>query len=96
MRTLIENATIVNEGRKFIGSIVVNNGKITDILHEGEHPRRGNIDARIDAAGLYLIPGVIDDHVHFREPGLTHKATIYSESRAAAQVSTLEVPTRTM
>ena len=95
MRTLIENATIVNEGRKFIGSIVVNNGKITDILHEGEHPRRGNIDARIDAAGLYLIPGVIDDHVHFREPGLTHKATIYSESRAAAAggvTSYMEMP----
>ena len=94
MRILIENATIVNEGKQFIGSIVVNNGKIADILHEGERPKRGNFEI-IDAKGLYLIPGVIDNHVHFREPGLTHKGSIYSESRAAAAggvTSYMEMP----
>ena len=83
MRTLIKNATIVNEGEKFIGSIVINNGKIAEIIHEGEKPRKGEFQI-VDAQGMYLIPGVIDDHVHFREPGLTHKGSIYSESRAAA------------
>lgn len=96
MRILIKNATIVNEGLKFTGSIVVNNGKITEILHEGRHPRRANeIETIVDATGLYLIPGIIDDHVHFREPGLTHKGTIHSESRAAAAggvTSYMEMP----
>ncbi len=83
MRVLIKNATIVNEGERFIGSVIINGKRIAEVL-------RGNIktsrkcDMCIDATGLYLIPGVIDDHVHFREPGLTSKATIFSESRAAA------------
>lgn len=94
MRIVIENATIVNEGEQFVGSIVVNNGKIAEILHQGKRPRQGYIKT-IDAKGLYLLPGIIDDHVHFREPGLTHKGTIYSESRAAAAggiTSYMEMP----
>ena len=83
MRILIKNATIVNEGEKFTGSVVINNGKIAEVLHQEDKPRKGEFQI-IDARGMYLIPGVIDDHVHFREPGLTHKGTIYSESRAAA------------
>ena len=83
MRTLISNPTIVNNGEKFRGSIVVNNGKIVEILRENELPR-AECDEIVEASGMYLIPGVIDDHVHFREPGLTHKANMASESRAAA------------
>lgn len=94
MRTLISNATIVNEGEQFRGSIVVNNERIAEILHGDELPR-AQVDVIIDATGKYLIPGVIDDHVHFREPGLTHKANIHSESRAAAAggvTSYMEMP----
>ena len=94
MRTLISNPTIVNNGERFQGSIVVNNGKITEILRGDELPR-AECDEIIEATGLYLIPGVIDDHVHFREPGLTQKATIATESRAAAAggvTSFMEMP----
>ncbi|MBR3906737.1 MAG: dihydroorotase [Bacteroidaceae bacterium] len=94
MRTLISNPTIVNNGEQFQGSIVVNNGKIAQILRGNELPRT-ECDEIIEATGLYLIPGVIDDHVHFREPGLTEKATIASESRAAAAggvTSFMEMP----
>ena len=94
MRTLISNPTIVNNGEQFRGSIVVNNGKIVEILRNNELPRT-ECDEIIEATGLYLIPGVIDDHVHFREPGLTHKATIATESRAAAAggvTSFMEMP----
>ena len=94
MRTLISNPTIVNNGEQFQGSIVVNNGKIVEILRGDELPR-AECDEIIEATGLYLIPGVIDDHVHFREPGLTHKATMASESRAAAAggvTSFMEMP----
>lgn len=94
MRTLISNATIVNEGEQFRGSIVVNNERIAEILRGDELPR-AQVDVIIDATGKYLIPGVIDDHVHFREPGLTHKANIHSESRAAAAggvTSYMEMP----
>ena len=94
MRTLISNPTIVNNGEQFVGSIVVNDGKIVEILRGNELPR-AECDEIIEATGLYLIPGVIDDHVHFREPGLTHKATIATESRAAAAggvTSYMEMP----
>lgn len=83
MRILIQNATIVNEGERFIGSVLINGKRIAEVLRENEKTSR-KYDQCIDATGMYLIPGVIDDHVHFREPGLTSKATIYSESRAAA------------
>lgn len=82
MRTLIENGTIVNEGRSFLGDLVVDGEQIEEI-YEGKAPR-GIYDQVIDASGCFVLPGVIDDHVHFREPGLTRKADIESESRAAA------------
>ena len=83
MRTLIEHATIVNEGKATKGSVVIENDHITDILKENETPR-GLFDSIVDATGCFVLPGVIDDHVHFREPGLTAKADMESESRAAA------------
>lgn len=82
MRTLIKNGTIVSEGRSFLGDLVVNGEQIEEI-YEGKAPR-GIYDQVIDASGCFVLPGVIDDHVHFREPGLTRKADIESESRAAA------------
>lgn len=93
MRTLIKNGTIVNEGRSFLGDLVVNGEQIEEI-YEGKAPR-GIYDQVIDASGCFVLPGVIDDHVHFREPGLTRKADIESESRAAAfggVTSYLEMP----
>ena len=83
MRTWIHHATIVNEGRKFVGSVVIENEKIAEILENGQTPA-SPCDKEIDATGCYLLPGVIDDHVHFRDPGLTHKADIHTESTAAA------------
>ena len=94
MRILISNPTIVTGGERFVGSIVINDGRIVEILRGNELPR-AECDSIIEATGLYLIPGVIDDHVHFREPGLTHKATIATESRAAAAggvTSYMEMP----
>jgi len=80
---LINNATIVNEGRSFKGNLLIENETIAAI---GKIPSE-KIPANtklIDASGLLLMPGIIDDQVHFREPGLTHKGDIFSESRAAA------------
>lgn len=77
----ISGATIVNEGSIFPGNVLIENGIITDIS-EGDHTPPENAVV-IDASGKYLIPGVIDDQVHFRDPGLTHKGDIYTESRAA-------------
>lgn len=82
MRTLIKNATIVNEGKQFAGSIIIDGDIIADIV-AAEQPD-ASFDKVIDASGCYVLPGVIDDHVHFREPGLTAKADIDSESCAAA------------
>lgn len=93
MKTIIRNATIVNEGRKFIGSVVIEDEMIQQVL-EGDDSTQ-SYDMEIDATGLYLFPGVIDDHVHFREPGLTHKADIASESRTAGAggvTSYMEMP----
>jgi dihydroorotase len=78
---LIVNARIVNEGSIFNGSVWVQNELIKAIFREQDKLPE-NIDI-IDAHGHYLLPGVIDDQVHFREPGLTHKGDIHSESRAA-------------
>ena len=83
MTILIKNGNIVNEGRSFRGDLIVNNDRIEDIF-EGNCAPRGNYDDIIDATGCVVLPGVIDEHVHFREPGLTQKADIESESRAAA------------
>ena len=83
MRQLIEGGTIVNEGRTFDGSIVVD-GKDILAITEGRTRPEVTVDETIDASGCFVLPGIIDDHVHFREPGLTAKADIDSESRAAA------------
>lgn len=82
MKTLISNATIVNEGQSFCGSIVIDNDIICDVLTD--KTPSGNFDRTIDAKGCLVLPGIIDTHVHFREPGLTQKADMESESRAAA------------
>lgn len=84
MGYIIKNATLVNEGTTTLASVVINGDRIEKIFVGGEMPEHvvANYNV-IDAAGLYLLPGIIDEHVHFREPGLTQKADIYSESRAA-------------
>ena len=85
MRINIENATIINSGKEFKGAVSIEDDKIACVQVDGESGSPlPPADQVIDAEGLYLIPGVIDDHVHFREPGLTQKADILSESRAAA------------
>ena len=83
MTTLVKGGTIVNEGRTFNGSLVIEDERITQII-EGNHTPEASYDEVIDASGCFVLPGVIDDHVHFREPGLTEKADMESESRAAA------------
>lgn len=83
MRILIKSGTIVNEDCSVLGDIVITDDIISGVYAEGETPR-GAYDKIVDASGCFVIPGVIDDHVHFREPGLTDKADIKSESRAAA------------
>ena len=83
MRLLIQHGTLVNENNIFDGSIIVEDSKITKIV-EGNTIPNASFDEVIDASGCFVLPGLIDDHVHFREPGLTEKADIDSESRAAA------------
>ncbi|MBR1518191.1 MAG: dihydroorotase [Prevotella sp.] len=83
MNILISGGTIVNEGKTFQGSVLIADGIISDICEYPSTPR-GTFDTTVDATGCFVLPGVIDTHVHFREPGLTHKADIESESRAAA------------
>ena len=88
---LIKSATVVNEDKQFIADILVKDGFIERI----DKQIGAKADKQIDAEGLYLFPGCIDDQVHFREPGLTRKATIYSESRAAVAggiTSFMEMP----
>ena len=82
-KLLIKNATIINDGRTYTGSVLVENELIVSVTegdYQNEAPENTQV---IDASGKILIPGVIDDQVHFRDPGLTHKGDIYSESRAA-------------
>ena len=81
--TWIHNAIIVNEGRQFSGSIVIEGEFIREVL-EGDKAPSHPYDTAIDAKGCYLIPGIIDDHVHFRDPGLTQKADMFTETAAAA------------
>ena len=83
MKTLIYGATIVNEGRSFKGCITLENDLIASVT-EGDALPEGHFDLRLNAEDCVVMPGVIDDHVHFREPGLTAKADLESESRAAA------------
>lgn len=77
---LIKNASIVNEGKIFRGNVLIENELISKIC---ESEINVNADKIIDADGLHLFPGCIDDQVHFREPGLTHKGEIYTEAKAA-------------
>ncbi|WP_010663092.1 dihydroorotase [Marinilabilia salmonicolor] len=93
MKTLIKNATIINQGSSFEGSVLINDRLIEKIFRKED--LLPDADKTIDAEGCYLIPGVIDDQVHFREPGLTHKADIYTESGAAVAggiTSFMEMP----
>lgn len=83
MKTLIYGGIIVNEDRSRYGSLVMENDVIAEVI-EGKEIPCGNYDRKIDATGLFVLPGVIDSHVHFREPGLTAKADIGTESEAAA------------
>ena len=83
MRTVVQGGTIVNEGKTFDGTIIIEDGKITQIIQGHTYPEVSS-DEVIDASGCFVLPGVIDDHVHFREPGLTEKADIDTESCAAA------------
>ena len=78
--TLILNGTLVNENNIFESDILIKDGLIERIDKDLSHL---SVDHVIDATGLHILPGLIDDQVHFREPGLTHKADIYTESRAA-------------
>ena len=92
MSTLIVNAKIVNEGKVFEGDVLIK-GQFIEKL--GKDLQSHAADSIIDAAGKMLMPGAIDDQVHFREPGLTHKATIYTESKAAVAggvTSFMEMP----
>jgi dihydroorotase len=89
----INNATLVNDGTETVGDLLIRDGRIAAI---GAVPATAPApDREIDATGLLLLPGLIDDQVHFREPGLTHKATIATESRAAVAggvTSFMEMP----
>lgn len=79
-RTLIKDAMVVNEGQVQKASILID-GEVIAGIYTSNSPTADNV---IDANGRYLLPGAIDDHVHFRDPGLTHKADMATESRAAA------------
>lgn len=90
-KILIKNANVVNEGKIFSSDVLIENEIIAKV--ESDISTRANLE--IDAQGKFLFPGVIDDQVHFREPGLTHKANIYSESKAAVAggiTSFMEMP----
>ncbi|HPB05109.1 MAG TPA: dihydroorotase [Prolixibacteraceae bacterium] len=92
MKTLIKNVTIVNEGRTFTGSVLIENDLIAGILGNNDQIKA---DITIDASGQLLLPGVIDDQVHFREPGLIHKGEIYTEAKACVAggvTSYMEMP----
>lgn len=92
MNYLIKNARIVNEGEIFFSDVLIENGRISRIEREIDLP--GNC-TEINAEGKVLLPGAIDDQVHFREPGLTHKGEIYTEARAAVAggvTSYMEMP----
>ena len=82
-QTVIKNATIINEGKQFIGSLLIEKEFIKEIYHGSDSFPSHHDAETIDATGLILIPGVIDDQVHFREPGLIHKGSIATESKAA-------------
>ena len=84
MRTVITGGRIVNEGRCFEGTLTIEDERIVEIGEGSNASPSARADAVIDATGCYVLPGIIDTHVHFREPGMTDKADMESESRAAA------------
>ena len=90
---LIKNATIINEGKTLVGDVLIEQGKIVQV---GEMISPKSAETKvIDADGLHLLPGVIDDQVHFRDPGLTHKGDTHTETKAAAAggvTSYIEMP----
>ena len=89
---LIKNTKIVNEGKTIQGDVLIKNGRIEKIASQID--TKGGI-IEINGENQFLLPGVIDDQVHFREPGLTHKANIYSEAKAAiagGTTSFMEMP----
>ena len=85
MSIFIENGTIINEGLSFTGGLFVENGIISAITRDpADFPQlRERAKEVIDASGMLILPGVIDDQVHFREPGAEHKGSIATESAAA-------------
>ena len=92
MNYLIKNATLVNEGEIFISDVLIENGIISKIDREIDNAKNYK---EINAEGLFLLPGLIDDQVHFREPGLTHKGEIYTEAKsgvAGGVTSYMEMP----
>ncbi|MFA8449801.1 MAG: dihydroorotase [Bacteroidales bacterium] len=100
-RIYIEGGKVVNDGESYFADLILNDGKIEHVLENVCRSERkfrqekGDIDEIINAQGMLVIPGVIDDQVHFRDPGLTQKADIYTESRAAVAGGTtsfMEMP----
>jgi len=80
---LIKNATIVNEGHTFVGSVLIDGEQIKAVFEADQPIEITEPFTETDATGLLLFPGIIDDQVHFRDPGLTHKGDLYTESKAA-------------
>ena len=95
-KILIKNATLINEGYAGIASVLIEGDKIAAVYpEECTIEMERNADEVVDAFGKWLLPGVIDDQVHFREPGLTYKADMHSESMAAVAggvTSYMEMP----
>ena len=92
MNYIIKNTAVVNEGSTRHGDVIIKNGRIESVTGVGDTKYAAR---EIDGSGKFLLPGVIDDQVHFREPGLTHKATIQTEARAAVAggvTSFMEMP----
>lgn len=105
MISIIKDITVINEGEVFSGTVIIEDEKISGVLHAAEPDytsrcRRALLKAErvIEGEGSILIPGVIDDQVHFREPGATHKGDLFSESRAAllgGTTSYMDMPNNT-
>jgi dihydroorotase len=92
---LVKNALIVNENEVFKGSVIISGEIIADITRDNQNLNESDFSEVIDAEGKWLIPGVIDDQVHFRQPGMMHKGDIFSESKAAVAggiTSYMEMP----
>ncbi|MFN3315369.1 MAG: dihydroorotase, partial [Raineya sp.] len=92
MSLLLSNCQIVNENQQFEADILIKNGRIEKIAPQISATQAQKV---LDLEGKIVLPGVIDDQVHFREPGLTHNATIYSEAKAAVAggvTSFMEMP----